>query len=48
MIFDTKRHPRTESFLEQAARELSQADEVLQARLNLARQTLAEQRQTVS
>ena len=30
MIFDTKRHPRTESFLEQAARELSQADPALQ------------------
>ena len=26
MIFDTKRHPRTESFLEKAMRELSQAD----------------------
>src|SRR3990167_6300040 len=26
MIFDTKRHPRTESFLERAMRELSQAD----------------------
>ena len=29
MIFDTKRHPRTESFLQQAARELALADPAL-------------------